>query len=165
MNIRKATLSDVKGVAKVQVDSWRSTYKGIVPDDYLTSLSYEKREELWQKVIPNGSVFVAENERGEIVGFANGGVERSGKYRGYEGELYAIYLLEDYQGQGIGKLLVNKVVEYLKEIGYNTMIIAALEENPACQFYEKIGGEIIGKEEVDIGGKRLIEVIYGWSAF
>ena len=163
MLIRKAISTDAKGIAKVQVDSWKTTYKGIVPDSYLNSLSYEDREKLWNQVIPNGSVFVAVNEEGEIIGFANGGKERSGNYRGYEGELYAIYILKEYQEQGIGRLLVNNVIEFLKNKHFSSMIIIALEENTACQFYEAMGGTIIGKEEAKIGGKKLLEVVYGWD--
>ena len=163
MLIREASSTDAKGIAKVHVDSWMTTYKGIVPDSYLNSLSYDKREELWNHIIPNGSVFVAENEVGEIIGFANGGKERSGNYEGYEGELYAIYILKAYQGRGIGKLLVNEVIKFLKEKKINSMIIIALEANRACQFYEAIGGQLIGEEDAEIGGEKLMEVVYGWK--
>ncbi|MCM3362649.1 GNAT family N-acetyltransferase [Niallia sp. MER TA 168] len=163
MIIRKAKSEDAKGIAKVHLDSWRTTYRGIVPDTYLKALNYEEKEKIWKRAIPTGSVFVAENEEGQIVGFANGGKERSGQYTGYEGELYAIYLLEAYQGKGIGSSLAKKVFEYLKEIGFNSMIIFALEENPACKFYEAIGGKRIGTEEIEIGGKEFAEVVFGWN--
>ncbi|MEM5594184.1 hypothetical protein AAHH67_24905 [Niallia circulans] len=100
MIIRKAKDEDAKRIAKVHVDSWRTTYKGIVPDLFLERLNYEEREEIWKKAIPTGSVFVAENETGEIIGFANGGKERSGQYPGYVGELYAIYLWKPFKDKG-----------------------------------------------------------------
>ncbi|EPZ52573.1 hypothetical protein [Alicyclobacillus acidoterrestris] len=40
--IRKAVPDDAAGVAKVHVDSWRTTYREIVNDEFLASLSYEK---------------------------------------------------------------------------------------------------------------------------
>ena len=52
MIIREANLDDAKGIAKVHVDSWRTTYKNIIPDEYLNNLSYEKREQLWTNNIP-----------------------------------------------------------------------------------------------------------------
>lgn len=55
------------------------------------------------------TVFVAETENGEVIGFADCGNERSGDYPGIEGEVYAIYILEAYQGQNIGKL--KKVIQ------------------------------------------------------
>lgn len=163
MMIRKARSEDAKGIAKVHIDSWRTTYRGIVPDTYLKALHYEEKEEIWKRAILTGSVFIAENEEGQIVGFANGGKERSGQYSGYDGELYAIYLLEAYQGKGIGSSLAKKVFEYLKEKGFNSMIIFALAENPACKFYEAIGGKRIGTEEIEIGGEEFTEIVFGWN--
>ena len=75
---------------------------------------------------------------GRVIGFSTGGKERTGKYEMYTGELYAIYLLEEYQGKGMGRLLVQSVVDDLKEKEFNSMLIWALEENPACRFYEAI---------------------------
>lgn len=63
----------------------------------LINLSYERREQLWTNNIPNGIVFVAENDNGQIVGFSSGGKERSGKYKEYKGELSSIYILQEYQ--------------------------------------------------------------------
>lgn len=45
MQIRKATPSDAEGIARVHVESWKSTYINIVPEDFLKNLSYEKRVE------------------------------------------------------------------------------------------------------------------------
>ncbi|WP_319418044.1 GNAT family N-acetyltransferase [Virgibacillus necropolis] len=97
MKIRKATMPDAEGIAKVHVDCWRTTYATIIPDEHLNKLSYERREELWKNNISNGDVFVVENEAGDIVGFSSGGKERTGKYPNYTGELYAIYILKEYQ--------------------------------------------------------------------
>ncbi|KAF0820926.1 MULTISPECIES: hypothetical protein [unclassified Cytobacillus] len=51
MKIRAAELSDAEGIAKVHVDSWRTTYKDIIPENFLENLSYQSREELWIYII------------------------------------------------------------------------------------------------------------------
>ncbi|MEH7236803.1 GNAT family N-acetyltransferase [Bacillus sp. JJ1562] len=163
MKIRKAILSDSKGIAKVHVDSWRTTYSGIVPDEFLDQLSYESREKMWKRGIPNGHVIVAENEQGEIVGFACGGKERSGNYENYQGELYAIYIFQEYQGQGLGKKLVVPVVNQLLDKKINTMLVLVLEENKSCLFYEALGARKLDTVEVEIGGRILKEAVYGWE--
>lgn len=163
VKIRTAVLQDAKGIARVHVDSWKSTYKGIVPDEFLEQLSYDSREKLWKSAIPNGNVFVAENENGEIVGFSTGGKERSGNYDDYEGELYAIYLLKEYQGKGLGKKLVTPVVELLKNEKINTMVVLVLEENSSCLFYEAVGARKIETIEIEMAGKKLKEAVYGWD--
>ena len=163
MFIREAKVEDAKGIASVHVDSWRTTYQGIVPDSFLESLSYERREQIWTTGIEENKVYIAEDKHGEIVGFASGGKERTGKYEAYIGELYAIYLLEGQQGKGIGQKLFQSVVKDLKEKKLNSMLIWALAENPACRFYEKLGGKKIDTSEIEIDGKKLVEVAYGWS--
>jgi len=160
--IRKAEVEDAKGIAKVHVDSWRTTYKGIVPDTFLESLSYEKRELMWKKGITENHVYIAENENGQVIGFSTGGKERTGKYEAYTGELYAIYILKEFQGQGIGRLLFQSIVDDLKDRNLNSMLIWAIEENPACRFYETLGGKKIDTEEIEIAGKKLSEAAFGW---
>src|SRR5215475_2556560 len=40
--VRRAELNDARGIAKVQVDTWRTTYKGIISDEFLAALWYEQ---------------------------------------------------------------------------------------------------------------------------
>ena len=163
MRIRKAVLTDAKGIAKVHVDSWKTTYANIIPDEYLNNLVYEGREQLWKGNIPNSDVFVAENEEGRIVGFSSGGKERSGKYPDYTGELYAIYILKAYQGNGLGKLLIKPIIEELQQKKFFSMVVLVLEDNSSRLFYETLGGKKIDTIEVNISGKKLNELVYGWD--
>ncbi|WP_423798094.1 N-acetyltransferase family protein [Neobacillus sp. SAB-20_R2A] len=163
IKIRKADLTDTKGIAKVHVDSWKTTYANIVPDEYLNNLTYESREQIWINNIPNGGVYVAENNEGKIVGFSSGGKERSGKYNGFDGELYAIYILKVYQGQGIGKALVKPIIDEIKGMGLNSMLVLVLKDNISRLFYEALGGKKIDAVEVLIAGKKLSELVYGWE--
>jgi GNAT superfamily N-acetyltransferase len=166
MLIREATHNDVPAIAKVHVDTWRTTYRGIVPDEHLVNLSYERRANRWYRILSlapedGNFTFVAEGESGEIVGFANGGVERTGDPI-YKGELTAIYIRQTHQGKGIGRCLVRAVVEKLGRSGIDSMLVWVLADNPAYQFYAALGGKRVHEKELEIGGKPLIEVAYGW---
>lgn len=160
---RKAIEGDATAIAKVHVNSWKTTYKGLLPDSYLDSLTYEKRVPLWEGAIPLGGIYVVEDQNGKIVGFASGGKERSGNYKGYDAELYAIYLLEEVQGLGLGKLLVQNLVNNFKENGYLAVLVMVLEGNTACKFYEALGGIVIDSLEDEIAGTKVTELVYGWS--
>ncbi|MEN1968659.1 GNAT family N-acetyltransferase [Lentibacillus sp. N15] len=161
--IRKAVATDAKGIANVHVDSWRTTYKGILPDALLDNLSYSRRMKQWEQNIAQQHVFVVENDQGEIVGFSAGGKERTGKYPSYTGELYAIYILQAYQGKGLGKLLVQPVVDVLRNLDCHSMLVLVLKENDATYFYEAIGGKQVDVTEETIAGQAVIEVAYGWD--
>ncbi len=166
MQIREAQKSDSAAIAKVQVDSWRTTYEGIVPDSYLAKLSYEERELKWREFFSAAErtrfALVAEDIGGQIVGFASGGPNRDATSN-YSGELYAIYLLEGYQRQGAGRGLANAVAERLLQEGMNSMLVWVLTQNPACEFYEALGGQRAEEKEIVIGGATLIEVAYIWK--
>lgn len=163
MNIRKAVLLDVDGIAKVHVDCWKTTYASIMPNNYISKLTYEKRAKLWERIIPNGNVFVAEDDKGQIIGFADGGRERTGDYKEYNGEMYSIYILKSFQGQGIGKRLIKAVVNELLEQDLNSLIVWVLEDNISCNFYKKMGGKVVDSKTVDFSGKELMELAYGWK--
>ncbi|MBM7579122.1 GNAT family N-acetyltransferase [Jeotgalibacillus terrae] len=163
MNIRKATPQDAAGIAKVQVDTWRTTYRGMVPDDYLDQMTYSRREEVWGKIIEDGQIVYVAEDNGEVVGFANGGEERSNKYSGYDGELFAIYILESYQRQGLGRKLIAPLVEDMKVKGLTSMIVCVLEKNDSKQFYEVLGAEKVDTVKINFGGRDLKEAVYGWK--
>ncbi len=164
--IRQATTADAPGIARVHVDSWRTTYRGIAPDDYLASLSYEEREDMWSRALTNPDnpsfVYVAEDEQEGIVGFAMGGPTRP-EDDVYKGELYAIYLLQAYQRQGMGRRLISAVAERLTEMGIHSMLLWCVVGNPSCMFYEALGGQEVRRQDFELGGVTLTEIGYGWT--
>ena len=162
MIVREAKIADAPAIARVNLDTWRTAYREIVPADYLAQLSYEKRETNWRELLVKAEksedfVCVAENDEGKIVGFAAGGCERTGKYV-YQGELFAIYILEEYQRQGIGRQLVRTVAKKLAELTLNSMVVWVLADNSACRFYEFLGGEKVEENkqaEQELHSKKL----------
>ena len=50
-NIRPAVIHDARAIAQVHVESWKSTYRGILPEALLDGLSVEKREASWRELL------------------------------------------------------------------------------------------------------------------
>ena len=80
MVIQEAKGIDAASVDRVVVDTWRTTYIGIVPQAYLDSLSYEKATSRWQerlsnmaKLWPGWFTYIAEENNDNVIGFADGG--------------------------------------------------------------------------------------------
>ena len=167
IRIRAASPADARPMARVHVDTYWTTYAGIMPAEYLAGLSYRDTESWWERVLstyyPATSTFVAETDSGEVVGFARGGPEREGN-RTYPGELYTVYLLEAYQRRGIGRRLVSAVAQRLLANGLSSMLVWVLKRNrPGRRFYESLGAQPIGQTIVTIGGARFVEMRYGWK--
>lgn len=165
MKIRPALVSDADGIARMHVESWRSSYKGIISEDYLASISETGRADRWRENLsaqnPKTCIFVAEDTNRHIVGVASGGSQRDPNLD-YDGELYAIYLLEMVQGRGLGSRLLYAVKNHLVTNGYKSMLVWVLEDNPSRKFYEALGGKYVSQKTITIGNQELIEFAYGW---
>ena len=169
-NIRTAHINDAPAIARIHIAGWHTTYKNIIPNDYLAALSYEGYLTKWETILTDEQTgriqqtWVAENAEQGVIGFISGGVNRDKVYS-YEAELYAIYLRQDIQQKGLGSQLVLILVQWLIEQHYKTMMVWALEKNSAGKFYEVLGGKLLPHREiVTFAGKELIEVAYTWDS-
>ncbi|MBE9917542.1 GNAT family N-acetyltransferase [Paenibacillus donghaensis] len=162
--IREAETKDIHGLAHVHLNSWLTTYRGIVPDTYLDNMKLESRIELWTRVLDPSNksmTFVLENRSGEIAGFINGGASRE-KGFDIEAEVYSLYLLKEAQGKGYGRELMNRMIGYFREQGYRSMLVWVLEDNPALQFYQKMGGRFLTRDLLEIGGEHVKDLCLEW---
>jgi GNAT superfamily N-acetyltransferase len=160
--IRAATREDVPAIAHVHVESWRTTYAGIVPDAYLAGLDETLRVQLWSERLESGThVFVAEWD-GRVVGFADGGPNRE-TVGECDSELYAIYLLKDAQKRGIGAALLRAMANALLQRNFKSMAVWVLEQNRSRSFYERAGARLVQSKVIEIGGAKMMEVAYVWT--
>ncbi|MCP1307336.1 GNAT family N-acetyltransferase [Paenibacillus tyrfis] len=165
MNIRLASVRDIEGIARVHVESWKSTYDGIISESFLSHLTVEKRMKNWKDIFDNlteDDVIYIVEDLGSIMGFVHGGKSRKPNFE-YVAELYAIYLLKEVQRNGYGKLLFESFIEALKRRNYQSFMLWVLEDNPSMEFYKKLGGQYIGKKEIQIGEDKLTEIALGWK--
>ena len=165
--IRRAGIDDAPAIASVHVASWRSTYRTLLPEDFLASLTESAYADRWRRFIDDKSslVYVVEDDSqagAGVAGFASAGRERAGE-EGYSGELYAIYILDSFQRRGYGTQLVRSVVAGLREMGIDDMIVWVLRDNRrARDFYERLGGAYVRTQPTTIGPAIVEEVSYGW---
>ncbi len=167
MRVRAAKPEDAPGMARVRVDTWRDAYRDIVPQETLARLSYDNVEKflrriLWEKTDTRSFAFVAENEVGDVVGIAIAGPVLAIDEKEFRGEIYILYILPAYQKQGFGRELVKACAQSLVENNLTPVMLWTFEINPARTFYEKLGGKVVRRKEVEEDGKILTEVGYGW---
>ena len=165
--IRRGVIEDAAEASRLHVETWRTSYRGLVPDDLLDQLVPTRWEQGWRRgfdsVDPTRIVQVAEID-GQIVGFASGGRSRSGGPPGHPGEVYALYVHPERQGQGIGRALLQAVAAVLAERGLVPIVIWTLFNNPRSRgFYAARGGTVIAEKNERFDGYLLHEVAYAWS--
>jgi len=137
-----------------------------MPDETLDGLSVERRTERWTKILKDpGDVYhsavVAELNH-KIIGFANIGREQEGDPV-YRGELFAIYVLKEFQGHGVGRALVKRSALGLLAMEISSMLVWALTSNPYQKFYEALGGVFLRDRIIQFGAQMLHEKAYGWK--
>jgi L-amino acid N-acyltransferase YncA len=162
VKIREAVPADARAIAEVHLESWKTTYPGIVPQAYIDGLRVEDGAARWVTRLTEktATVFVVEDEVG-VFGFIAGGSIMH-PVDGYEGELGAIYLLASHHGRGAGAALVRRLAGELRAQDFRNMVVWVLRENPACGFYRRMGGVLVAEQGIEIGGVTLPELAFGW---
>ncbi|MEJ7848502.1 MAG: 3-deoxy-manno-octulosonate cytidylyltransferase [Pyrinomonadaceae bacterium] len=164
VTFREATIEDIQRIAKVHVESWQRSFAGLVPQEFLDNMSVAKRTEDFKKGFSQSSfykLFIAETLVAGIVGFADFGKSRG--RQSFDAELYALYLLPEFQKKGIGTGLFRLCQREMAASGFKSMFLDSLEISPYRKFYEKLGGRIVGEDKHDLAGTEYKTVIYGWS--
>jgi GNAT superfamily N-acetyltransferase len=163
--IRAARASDAEAIARVRVESWRETYRGLIPQAYLDAMQLEASRAMWEKVLAAGShaisVFVA--ERGaEVIGFGSGNMLAEPKH-GFDAELSAIYIRREFQHAGVGRRLVAEIAASQRALGAHGLIVWVIAGNKAARvFYERLGAELVIEQPFQWDGMDLVEAGYGW---
>ena len=162
--IRPAEVDDAARLGRVHVETWRATYRGLLPDEYLDALSDIRQAAFWSRVLADleraGGAFVAEDADAGVVGFCDCGPERGGA-PGW-GEIMAVYIFPDWQRQGLGRRLIEASAAHLTAEGLESLAVWALEDNPAVAFYSALGGAPAEKRRLNIGGVEVVEQCLRW---
>jgi GNAT superfamily N-acetyltransferase len=149
--IRDATAADVPALAQLHVTTWNATYAPMG----MTGPPVPVRAQQWRDEFDRDDArrfcFVAENESGELIGFAHG---RPSDNPGYGGELSKIYVLRDYQRLGIGRRLVGHVARRFLAQGITSMWLFGDGRNPSRGAWLALGAH---KTDDDPGNGN-----YGW---
>lgn len=145
---RKATTEDCYSIAELKGIVWNTTYKGIYSEEKLIGYDVKKNEQIMRNIINNSEVeiYVATDDD-RIVGFMTCGKPYK-PFKHYKREVGLLYILKEYQKQGIGKGFFEIARKQVKEAGYNEFVVAVNSQNVnAIQFYLAMGGAIILSEE------------------
>jgi ribosomal protein S18 acetylase RimI-like enzyme len=163
--IRPAGPDDAAAIAAIHAASWRVTYRGLMPDAYLDSLTADARRPMWDQVLTSQTsrvdVQVLDVE-GAVAGFVWTGPCLGNDHPASTGELYAIYVRPGLEGQGLGRRLLIEGESAMARHGFTDAILHVLRDNHhARRFYEAAGWETDGIDQVEeIFSQPVIELVY-----
>lgn len=160
--IRYLTKEDIPQYQRLISKVWQETYPGIVNQQFLDNLSLteEQRIELnnmtYDEKIKDTLVLEVDNN---IIGFVRYGTTDDILYPN-TGEIFALYVLSKYKGQGYGKQLVQRAIQELLKLNHTNMIIGCISQNPSNEFYKHLGGILKSTRPFPKTGDNLVENIY-----
>jgi ribosomal protein S18 acetylase RimI-like enzyme len=166
--IRPADLQDCPTLAHLQVDSYRSAYAGILPQEYLDHFTYAEQEQDWRDLLAAGLddiLLVAADEQDQVIGYALGRPGLS-DLPPYDSELVSLHVHKDRQGQGAGRALIAAAAQTLSLRGCQSLMLWVLAENRRARaLYEQLGGQMIGEKTSLLGEGDIAarEIAYGWE--
>ncbi|MBQ7920711.1 MAG: GNAT family N-acetyltransferase [Lachnospiraceae bacterium] len=153
--IRKAKPSDVKEMGSCHYHCWQETYRGLIADSYLDALDEQKNMDRFEKMyqLTGGYQYVLEYEN-RIIGLFDMSKARE-DYAPME--IQGLYLRKSFHGQGLGQ----RIMTFIKsECNHSSFYLWCLRNNPTCGYYEHMGGVIVDKRMINIGGREEEEVCY-----
>lgn len=164
--VRPATPADAPALAHVHVTSWRETYTGLMPQDFLDRVTdgaaRERRQRMWEGATADPAQVVLVAERGgEVVAFASAGPAQD--HPGFDTALFTLYALKAAQGQGMGRALLSVLARELSERGHRSLALWVLAENPTREWYLRRGGREAGEKTESVPGGELREVRLVWD--
>ena len=165
IQIRQAATQDCRGLARIQVDSFRSAYSGFFPDSYLERFSYEEQEQDWADWLaryPDDILLVACQGDEDLVGYVLVRVEPD-IHPGFDAEILALHIHPSFRSRGAGKALLREAVHTLGARGCTSVMLWTLKGNPIRTWYERLQGTTLAETSDQVDGWDIEEVAYGWN--
>jgi ribosomal protein S18 acetylase RimI-like enzyme len=163
VNTRRAKREDSEAIAAVHDQSWQNAYSGMVPHTALNRMVQRRGAAWWATAIDRHTVILVLEIKGKLVGYATIGRNRV-KTLPFDGEVYELYLLPEYQGVGLGAHLFLSAMSELKRRSLKGTVVWVLAENlPAIKFYQNAGGRQIAQGKETFDGKDLKKLAFAWD--
>ena len=156
MQIRKLDITDLENLQKISITTFRETFEEVNSEKdmqkYLDeNLNLERLKSELEN--PDSEFYFIENKNKNLgylkLNFGNAQTEN---FKKNYLEIERIYILKDFLGQKIGKILLNKAIEIGKKKKLEFLWLGVWEENHrAIKFYEKNGFKVFGKHKFVLG--------------
>ena len=162
-SISVATAADAIRIAELHAMSWRSAYRGILPDDYLDGNVEPERRSHWQKTLAglsDGDLVLKAERDGEIAGFVS---VYWNQVPGLDTYLDNLHVKPGMRGSGLGRRLLAAALHRLIEAGAQSLCLTVFDANEgAIRFYQRLGGTLTERGFDDIGGGKAADTRVEW---
>ena len=151
-----ATEKDYPVIRKIAYETWPHTFKNILSQEqikYMLKIMYSQAS-LSEQVDKKGHKFLLVKDGDDHIGYLSYELNHLGLSKT---KIHKIYILPTTQGKGVGKLLMSTVIQIARERDNTMLSLNVNRDNPAIEFYKKIGFKKVGEEDIDIGNGFFME--------
>ncbi len=161
LSIQEANINDIYTIRDLAFRIWPQTYDPIVGAQqvsYMLDMIYS--DDALRQQMENSQKFILGYSDELPIAFASYSEIEAGVFK-----LHKLYVLPDLQGQGIGKRMIEYVMDDMKKDNANMLILNVNRHNASAKsFYENLGFEQIREEDIDINnGYFMNDYVLGLS--
>ena len=142
---------------------WRQAYAAFVPPEILANTGLDEQTAKWKRILTDSTriIFAAATEENMLAGFVVAGKPAERLFDGIDGHIAALYILELFHRQGLGRrLLAAAAKEWLTRGGHSLALGVLAENRPARLFYESLGAKLVRTGTYEWDGHPLPDAIY-----
>lgn len=153
---RVATLQDIEAIRQVAEKTWPISYAEMISPEqirYMLDRMYTS-EGIGSSIMAKDEAFILAEDQEHVIGFA--GIQFAHPETRYT-RLHKLYLLPEYQGKQVGKLLMSEVEKMALLHGTKAIHLNVNKHNPSLQFYQHQGFQILEEMVLDIGNGFVMD--------
>jgi GNAT superfamily N-acetyltransferase len=163
IEVRRADTQDACAISHVHQQSWEQAYSGIIPHKPLSQMLSRRGEDWWRKTARGNATILLVEVEAQVVGYATLGLSRT-RALPYDGEVFELYLLPQYQGTGLGSVLFGEARRLLTSLGCSGIIAWCLEDSDiATGFFRSQGGRDVAEGMENFAGTQLRKLGFAWK--
>ena len=159
--LRNAVQGDIPALARIYTAALQETYRDILPESYLASLTVVEGEDTWRRILAQpGREVLVEECGGAGCGFAS--CKPDDAHAGWL-MLASLYVDGQSQGRGIGKRLIHAVWDRARAMGFENVSVSVVRDNPRARgMYERMGAVYLNDSVYSFGPYPVVCRNYVW---
>lgn len=159
--IRFADSADINIIHSLAHKIWWPAYKDILSTEQIEVMLEEMYSvSALKKQFEEGVLFILNEESYGPTGFASWSAadQQESLYK-----IHKLYILPSEQGRNIGRKLLTFICSYVKDRGAKTLELNVNRNNPALNFYKKLGFEIFRETDIAYHGFWLNDYVMRYT--
>ena len=157
MKIRRATSSDLQDITAIHVESWKDTYAGVLPAEFMAGQIDQALAQHWHEIEIQDEDIVLVAEEDSLVGFA-------AVWCRPIPFIDNLHVRPSHRSKKTGSALMQAVAKELIKKKHKTAYLWVFESNQkAIRFYERLGGTQKEQAMKNIFGYEVLSRKIEWD--